>query len=241
MKNKLKKINDFIIDNFLCLSIGFILGMTIILAKIDRNNNNQINNNNEIETEMETTIEEEITTQKITIHKKPFIQKFDKETINFDDMVIISELETESVKYCIFEPYDFITLSKENQEIIYEICEENELSFDLMLSIAMQESKFVVNAYNEYSDDYGLFQINAPTWNDKAIELGFGDYKTNVADNTRMACWIVNYCLDISKGDLKIALNYYRTGTPYPKYEINSDYATIVINNMLWFEEMKGM
>lgn len=235
MKEKLSKIENFIIEYFLFFSIGIIIGVTIVVSKLE-------NQNDKVEIQMQIQEQNEIKENKVinTIHfhnKNNFIfsQRFYAKTLieEFGDIEEINDL--------IFNSYDFIDLSYENQKIIYDICNIYELSFDLMLSIAMQESHFNINAHNEYSDDYGLFQINAPSWNNKAIELGFTNYKTDVADNTKMACWIVNHCLDISKGDLKVALNYYRTGTPYPKYEAGSDYASIILNNIIWFDEQKGI
>lgn len=129
-----------------------------------------------------------------------------------------------------------IPLSFETQSQINDICKEYEISFELMMSIAEQESRFDVNAYNAKSGDYGLFQINASTWEKTAKELGLWEYKTDVFQNAEMACYIVQNCFERANGDIRKALNYYRTGTPDNKYEAGSDYASIVLRN---YEEIK--
>ena len=52
-----------------------------------------------------------------------------------------------------------------------------------------------------------------------------------------MACYVMNECFDMADGDLRVALNYYRTGTPHNKYEADSDYASIVIDNLIKIQE----
>jgi len=37
---------------------------------------------------------------------------------------------------------------------------------------------------------FGLFQIHAPDWHDRALELGYTEYKTAVQDNIKMARYI---------------------------------------------------
>lgn len=38
--------------------------------------------------------------------------------------------------------------------------------------------------------DYGVFQVNSPTWHDIAIELGYTEYQTDPAQNIAMARYI---------------------------------------------------
>lgn len=152
---------------------------------------------------------------------------------------INTEEETQEEATTLFEGYSSVPLSNEVQSQINDICVRYDIPFELMLGIAKQESSFDVNAYNETSGDYGLFQINAKTWNDTAIEINHSDYKTDVVENTEMACYIFDYCLEVAGGDTRTALNYYRTGTPNDKYEAGSDYATIVLENYKNIKETK--
>ena len=131
-----------------------------------------------------------------------------------------------------FSGYGFIPLSADEQIIIKDICDKYELAYDLMLAIAKQESAYDMSAHNPVSDDWGMWQINVSTWDSTANEMGLYDYRTDISHNAEMACYIVRYCLDMANGDLRVALNYYRTGTPYNKYEADSDYASIVMNNI---------
>lgn len=132
---------------------------------------------------------------------------------------------------------EMVELPISEQQAIKNICERNGLSYELMMAIAMQESSFDKSAYNPVSGDYGLFQINSKTWEIEAINLGFDEYKTNYIHNTEMACYVMNECFDLADGDLRVALNYYRTGTPHNKYEADSDYASIVIDNLIKIQE----
>lgn len=130
------------------------------------------------------------------------------------------------------DKYSFIPLSESNREIIRSSCKKYNLDYDLMLAVAKQESCYQMSAYNPISGDYGMFQINAKTWNETANENGLYNYKYSLEDNSEMACYIMSLCMEKANGDTRIALNYYRTGTPDNKYEVGSDYASIVINNL---------
>lgn len=127
--------------------------------------------------------------------------------------------------------YSFIPLSKSDREIISS-CEKYSIDYDLMLAVAKQESCYQMSAYNPISRDYGMFQINAKTWNKTANENGLYDYKYSLKDNSEMACYIMSLCMEEANGDIRIALNYYRTGTPNAKYEAESDYASIILKEL---------
>ena len=47
-----------------------------------------------------------------------------------------------------------------------------------------------------------------------------------------MACYIMSLCMEEANGDTRIALNYYRTGTPNAKHEAESDYASIILEEL---------
>lgn len=128
--------------------------------------------------------------------------------------------------------YSFIPLSKSDREIIRSSCGKYNIDYDLMLAVAKQESCYQMAAYNPISGDYGMFQINAKTWNKTANENGLYDYKYSLKDNSEMACYIMSLCMEEANGDTRIALNYYRTGTPNAKYEAESDYASIILEEL---------
>lgn len=128
--------------------------------------------------------------------------------------------------------YSIIPLSKSDREIIKTSCEKYNIDYDLMLAVAKQESCYQMSAYNPISGDYGMFQINAKTWNMTANENGLYNYKYSLKDNSEMACYIMSLCMEEANGDTRIALNYYRTGTPNAKYEAESDYASIILEEL---------
>lgn len=130
------------------------------------------------------------------------------------------------------DKYSFIPLSKSDRETIKTSCEKYGIDYGLMLAVAKQESCYQMSAYNPISGDYGMFQINAKTWNKTANENGLYNYKYSLKDNSEMACYIMSLCMEKANGDTRIALNYYRTGTPNAKYEAESDYASIILEEL---------
>ena len=172
--------------------------------------------------------------------------KATKATISTENETVACEIETETfetektTEYFIpdynlgteKDRYSFIPLSKSDREIIRSSCEKYSIDYDLMLAVAKQESCYQMSAYNPISGDYGMFQINAKTWNKTANENGLYDYKYSLKDNSEMACYIMNLCMEEANGDTQIALNYYRTGTPNAKYEAESDYASIILEEL---------
>ncbi len=61
------------------------------------------------------------------------------------------------------------------------------------LKIAKCESGYVVDQVGHTSPDYGLFQINAPSWDKKAKAMGYGEYKTNPVHNLAMARYLYDH------------------------------------------------
>jgi hypothetical protein len=67
---------------------------------------------------------------------------------------------------------------------------------EIAVKIAKCESGLIPDIQSQHTlsygqeRSYGIFQIHAPDWNTRAIELGFEDYKTDVKDNLKMARYI---------------------------------------------------
>jgi|HigsolmetaGSP11D_1036233.scaffolds.fasta_scaffold01739_16 soluble lytic murein transglycosylase-like protein len=77
-----------------------------------------------------------------------------------------------------------IPLSDEILDYLWEKCEENDISYTLVLAIIKQESNFNVNSTSK-TKDFGLMQIHNSTGKWIAEELGienvdFHDYKQNI-------------------------------------------------------------
>jgi Transglycosylase-like domain len=62
-----------------------------------------------------------------------------------------------------------------------------------MVTVAKCESGYIIKQVGRTSPDYGLFQINAPSWDKKAKELGYPDYKTDLQQNIKMAKYILEH------------------------------------------------
>ncbi len=64
------------------------------------------------------------------------------------------------------------------------------------VAVAKCESGLIPDIQSQHKQSYGqersfgIFQIHAPDWHNKAIALGFNDYRTDVADNIKMARYI---------------------------------------------------
>lgn len=64
------------------------------------------------------------------------------------------------------------------------------------VAVAKCESGLIADIQSQHSLSYGqersfgIFQIHAPDWHNKAIALGFNDYRTDVEDNIKMARYI---------------------------------------------------
>jgi hypothetical protein len=64
------------------------------------------------------------------------------------------------------------------------------------IKIAKCESGLVPDIQSQHTLSYGqersfgIFQIHAPDWHNKAVSLGFDNYRTDVKDNLQMARYI---------------------------------------------------
>lgn len=113
-------------------------------------------------------------------------------------LIAIIALEILALNYLLYElntyeypeppTIEYIRKEKTIEEKIYETFPEEP---DTMLAIARCESGLNQSAVS-HTDDHGLMQINAPSWDSKAEELGL-DYKGSADDNLRMARYIYDH------------------------------------------------
>ena len=73
---------------------------------------------------------------------------------------------------------------------LFEQLNGNWKQYRLLSAIINCESNWDEMAYNKKSGDFGLFQINYKTWNNKAIELGLENYTDYWRDNLDLGIWI---------------------------------------------------
>lgn len=129
--------------------------------------------------------------------------------------------------------YGFVPLPEDEQTVIYTLCEEYEIAYDLMLAVARTESGFRMDAVG-VSGDKGMFQINE-FWADKPEAADLPEWRTDLADNTELALRIMSECLETTGGDLDGALNCYNSGRPDEVwYPDGTSYRTRVFENYEW-------
>lgn len=66
---------------------------------------------------------------------------------------------------------------------------------ELAVAIAQCESNFKMVQSNHIlhygrEESFGIFQIHARAWHEKAVTLGYENYQTDIRDNLNMARWI---------------------------------------------------
>lgn len=124
--------------------------------------------------------------------------------------------EPEYITASCFEAYDFIPLSNDLQALIYTVCAEYEIAYDLILAMIKTESEFNVDVIGDSGHAYGLMQIQPCWWEWLAIEKGLPDYRTNPAQNVELGVVILSLFLSENGGDLDKALIAYNGGENYP-------------------------
>lgn len=139
--------------------------------------------------------------------------------------------EPEYITVSCFEAYDFISLSNDLQALIYTVCAEYEIAYDLILAMIKTESEFCVDAIGDSGHAYGLMQIQSRWWDWLAVEKGLPDYRTNPAQNVELGVVILSLLLSENGGDLDKALIAYNGGENYPAK---------VYANYEWLIEEKG-
>lgn len=135
--------------------------------------------------------------------------------------------------------YD-IALSEELQIHNYEMSAKYEICAELVLGLMMQESSCSPDVIGDNGKAFGLGQIRVDVWENTAIQLGLGDYKTNPKSNIEMIYHILTENLNRYNGDLRMALNGYRHGQPTDCIEPNGkSYPQIIFENMEKLEDLQ--
>lgn len=96
--------------------------------------------------------------------------------------LMVEYLQAEETEWQ-FEPLSELPLDPEMQIYMYEICEENNLSFAFAAMVMESETHFNPAAVGDGGESVGYFQINEVNWERMATEYGLDvhDPKDNIA------------------------------------------------------------
>ena len=104
-----------------------------------------------------------------------------------------------------------IALSEKYQNLVYELCVKNNLSYDMVLSIMYQESRFnqrAINHNTNHSIDMGLFQLNnrfIPTHHERAVKYCY------LPKNTFFDVWNPDHNIRAGIGNIVYLQDYWKT------------------------------
>lgn len=202
--------------------LGVLISIPIIVAKI-KSGQSEDNNVRELSGyEAEVLI-----SQNCTEAETPTIDEIVKETVKVPE--IVTEAVTEVVTEPVFSGYDFIPLDKDLQVQIYDLCEQYEIAYELVLSVIKTESEFKVDIIGDNGDAIGLMQIQPKWWQGLADMHNLNVYEP--IDNVHLGILILNIALNDNGGDLNKALKQYNSGNP--NYAGN-EYIDKVFGNYEW-------
>lgn len=202
--------------NITGIILGILVSIPIIICKIKVSNQPDTNVRELSDHEADVLI-----SQNCTETETPTIEEIIKDTIK------VPEIVTEEVTEPVFSGYEFIPLDKELQAQIYDLCEQYEIAYDLVLSIIKTESEFQVDVIGDNGQAIGLCQIWPRWWQGVADSHCLDIY--NPKDNVELMLIILTSHLDVCNGDLTGALQIYNTGKPY-----GDTYANRVYANYQW-------
>ncbi len=133
-----------------------------------------------------------------------------------------------------------IPLTKEEQEFLYMLSKDYNISYPLLLGIIDFESDFDSDAISE-SNDYGLMQINSINHSWLKANLNFEDI-LDPYNNMRSGCYILSQLYNKYDTENKVlmAYNMGESGarTLWDKGVYSSNYSDKVLNNKLKYEEL---
>ena len=114
-----------------------------------------------------------------------------------------------------------IPLTYQEQEYLWDACNEFDVDYSLMLALIERETNFQ-NVTGDGGDSIGYCQIQPKWWSILMDEIGADDL-TDPQDNFRTGCAIMSQLID-RYGTTECALSAYNSGSPNP-----TDYATAVL------------
>lgn len=134
-------------------------------------------------------------------------------------------------------------LSFETQQGIFDICEANNISFEFVMAVIMQESSFRPNALGDNERSKGLMQIQERYHSETMKELGVTDLYDPL-DNVKVGVAILSSYFE-ENCDVYHVLMRYNGGEPYATNMIKagkvSDYAREITERAMRYEEENGI
>lgn len=134
-------------------------------------------------------------------------------------------------------------LSLELQQGIFDICEANNISFEFVMAVIMQESSFNPKAQGDNCESKGLMQIQAKWHSDLMEELGVSnlyDPLENVKVGVALLCSYFE-----ENEDVYYVLMKYNGGHSYAKKMMKagkvSKYAMEITERAIQYEEENGI
>ncbi len=103
-----------------------------------------------------------------------------------------------------------VPLSVDLQDYIYDLCDQSDVPFELVVAVIDAESSFRADVISA-SDDYGLMQINKIGHAELTEKLGVRDY-LDPFQNVRAGVYILQRNLESTDGDVVAALMQYNCG-----------------------------
>ena len=163
---------------------------------------------------------------------------FVTETIEEVPTEILVEIPTKEYRYIEGCP-----LSTEIQEGIFDICEEYGVSFELVMSIIMQESSFRPNALGDSGKSKGLMQIQQRWHYEIMEEIGVTDLYDPLG-NVEVGVAILKDYFE-EHGEIYHVLMRYNGGAAYAESMMKagkvSEYAQQITERAVEYEKSNGI
>lgn len=152
--------------------------------------------------------------------------------------IIQTEIPQKTYRYISECPLSF-----ETQQGIFDICEANNISFEFVMAVIMQESSFRPNALGDNCMSKGLMQIQERYHSETMKELGVTDLY-NPLDNVKVGVAILSSYFE-ENCDVYYVLMKYNGGHTYANKMIKadkvSDYAREITERAMKYEEENGI
>ena len=137
-----------------------------------------------------------------------------------------------------FDGYEGIPMDRSLQVQIKELCDQYQISFELIMAVIKTESNFHTDSIGDDGRSIGLMQIQPEWWQGTADDYGLDIYEP--IDNVELGIIILEAHLENQNGDLNKALKKYNTGNPDAESNVYVDAVMDSYQVILAMEEGEG-